>query len=560
MKFLLVGVNAKYIHSCLAVHSIKAYVKHNIKQADISVVEYTINQRLEDVVSDIYLKKPDFVGFSCYLWNIEFILKILDEIKILLPDCKIWLGGPEVSFNSQDRLRDYTSVSGIIIGEGEGIVCDLINHYENNVELDDIKGIAYRIDDVIKQNELRDYMDFNEVPFAYDYVDDMSDFDNRIIYYESSRGCPFGCSYCLSSVEKSLRFRTVDKVKRELQFFLDRKVPQVKFVDRTFNCDHKRTVELLNFIKEHDNGVTNFHFEVAGDILTSEECQIISTLRKGLIQLEIGVQSTNAKTLDAINRRTDMVKLRENVAILLKAQNVHLHLDLIAGLPYEDINSFKNSFNEVYDMGGHELQLGFLKMLFGAPISEVSKEHGIIARKYPPYEVIKTELLSYEDILLLKNVEEMLEIYHNSEQFEYSEKHLLKLENSPFDMYKNLAEFYVKKNYPIIMSSRMKRYDILLEYYAEAGYTEIELFKELLTLDFYKRENAKSRPLFAPKQNFRALKEFYEESENIEKYLPDYIGQDRNVISRITHLEDFQYFENGKRVVFDYRNNKLIFI
>lgn len=559
MKILLVGINAKYIHSNLAVYSLRASaMKHfkDEKNVRIEIAEYTINQTAEKIIQSIYQARPDMIGISCYIWNVMMVQKIVAELHKLLCNVPIWLGGPEVSFDLKWQMQRFPTAAGIMYGEGEGIFPKLIEAYAErkndivsdssydrdiresiNESLKNIKGIIYRDpEDNIITNAPAEIMDMNELPFPYDNIED---FQNRIIYYETSRGCPYSCAYCLSSVEKKLRYRSLDKVYTELQIFLDAKVKQVKLVDRTFNCNHSHATAILHYIKEHDNGVTNFHFEVAGDLLTKEEIMLIGSLRPGLIQLEIGVQSTNEKTLKAIRRRTDLELLKDNIRKLLKNGNVHLHLDLIAGLPFEYMDSFIHSFNEVYQMGGHELQLGFLKLLRGTPMMQMKEEHGIVCTDFPPYEMLCTKELSYEDVLRLKAVEEMLEIYHNSGQFRLTEQFLLSMFASPFDFYERLAKFYEENNYPVVCSARERRYVILLDFLAEYmkticyldlsrrlecdhgdmieyreekkenGNKILETVRELLTVDYYLRERAKARPSFAQdeKKQYQKLQE-----------------------------------------------------
>ena len=571
MNILLVAINAKYIHSNLAVHSLRAYGEKTTGEK-IAVAEYTINQPEEDILKDIYRRRPDWLGFSCYIWNINTVKVLLPELRKLLPDCEIWLGGPEVSFEGTKMLEKFPDADGIMKGEGEQIFADLLGRklnsegkiFEKNLQT--IPGIVYRGQGrVIAENEGREPMDMDALVFPYE---DIGAFENRIIYYETSRGCPFGCKYCLSSVDKKLRFRSMEKVKKELQIFLDAGVPQVKFVDRTFNCRHEHSMEILRFIKERDNGITNFHFEIAGDLLTKEEIELIQSLRPGLIQLEIGVQSTNPDTLSAVGRRTEFTVLKDNVAALLKNQNVHLHLDLIAGLPLEDYGSFRKSFNEVYAMQGHELQLGFLKLLIGSPLRGEADQYGIVGRDTAPYEVLWTDRLSYEDVLRLKEAEEMLEIYHNSGQFLHGEKMLLSYMEDAFSLYEKLADFYKVKNYPVMLSSRLRRYEILLEFFREcvvgeecvAGREDAASaekdFCRCLTLDYYLRENAKARPSFAQdldgyKQKMRA---FYESEEKTPRFLSGYEGYGAKQLARMTHMEAG---EDGL-ILFDYRHRDAV--
>lgn len=544
MKYLLVGINAKYIHSNLALHCLSSYAKKYTKITPV-VREYTINMPIEEIVQGIYNESPDFIGLSAYIWNINIVMQVVKDIKILLPKSHIYLGGPEVSFDSKSILKNNPEITGIMLGEGEQTFAELINHYEKGFSIGDIAGLCIR-DEVTSEiiiTDERKPIDLSSVPFPYE---NLEDFENKIIYYETSRGCPFGCAYCLSSVDKTLRFRDLDLVKKEILFFMEKKVPQVKLVDRTFNIDHKRSIDMLKFLKEHDNGVTNFHFEIAGDILTDEEIDIINTLRPGLIQLEIGVQSTNCNTLDAINRHTSLEKLRTNVGRLLKGENVHLHLDLIAGLPYENLESFKNSFNDVYSMGSHELQLGFLKVLKGAPINSMVEDQDIKHSGYAPYEVLSTKYLSYDEICELKRVEEMLEIYHNSCQFVFSEQFLLQKEISPYDMYLGLAKYYQEKGQLVIQCKRAVRYEILLDYASEKfglSDEEVSKLRNLLTLDFYSREKAKARPAFA--LNTDAHK------KNIRK-ISDKLENQTGVSFHVEPRYDNKY------VIFDYSNKSPI--
>ena len=553
MKILLAAVNAKYIHSNLAVYCLKSYAAS--KGYSVEIAEYTINQQPGEVLCDLYGKNADVVAFSCYIWNIEFINTIIKDYKKVCPQCELWLGGPEVSYRAEQVLEELPQVRGIIVGEGEETFAKLVALYEQTESdersgaekgfCDDgirsnLPGIVVRTEngEIIRTNPAMP-LDFSRLPFPYgdgsttveSHLENgelrwnvtMSAFENRIIYYESSRGCPFSCAYCLSSVDKRVRFRDMDLVKRELAFFLDKRVPQVKFIDRTFNVNNARTLELLQFFKENDNGITNFHCEIAAELLTTEQISLLNSLRPGLVQLEIGVQSTNEETLQAVNRKTELVVLKEKVAAVRKYSNVHIHLDLIAGLPKEDLESFKTSFDEVYRMRPHQLQLGFLKVLFGAPMEQMAEENGIIYQSVPPYEVLSTRWLSFADIILLKKVEELVEVYYNSGQFVYSMMYLEQFVKTPFELFERLAGFYEEKKYAGWKLSRNKRYEILWEFakerlFAGAGAgafaTEITaggIFSEILFFDYCLREKPKSRPNFAKqgqlsKQN---LKEIY---------------------------------------------------
>ncbi len=535
MKILLTAINAKYIHSNLAVYNLRAYAAHYAKGMDdsdtVEIGEYTINSQMEDILEGIYKAKPDVLMFSCYIWNIAYVEELSEEFHKLRPEVPIWVGGPEVSYETESFLRQHPQITGVMIGEGEKTFCELAEYYAGEIRSDkeaketqkikqsaklrEIAGIAYRNEEEIIFTAPREMLDLSDIPFCYDKA---GDFKNRIIYYESSRGCPFSCSYCLSSVEKQLRFRDTELVKKELQFFIDREVPQVKFVDRTFNCNHVHAMEIWSYIKEHDNGITNFHFEISADLLKKEELALIGTMRPGLIQLEIGVQSTNGATIKEIHRTMQLERLKEVVKEVQKHENIHEHLDLIAGLPFEDYDTFARSFDEIYELRPNQLQLGFLKVLKGSYMYEHAKEYEIAYHSRPPYEVLKTKWLPYEDVLKIRQVEEMLEVYYNSGQFEVTMKVLGVLFQSAFFMFQELGKFYERKGYFGMSHARIRRSEILLEFIEEiAGgnitedeqrnFTDIcknldhpeilDIIKESLIFDLYYRENCKSRPAWA---------------------------------------------------------------
>ena len=460
MKVLLAAVNAKYIHSNLAVYSLRAYARQY--QEEIGIAEYTINQTVDEILMDIYSRKPDVLCLSCYLWNISYVGQIVTEVPKILPHTKIWLGGPEVSWDAPETLKRYPGVDGVMCGEGEATFLELTEYWQARGGpgakrgLSGIKGIVYREPGGgIRENPPRPVMDLSRVPFVYEHI---GDFQNRIIYYESSRGCPFSCSYCLSSIDKCLRFRDTGMVKKELQFFIDHEVPQVKFVDRTFNCRHEHAMEIWSYIKEHDRGITNFHFEVAADLLSDEEVSLLRSMRPGLIQLEIGVQSANEETVREIRRSMKLDRVRERVGQIKESGNVHQHLDLIAGLPYEGYESFARSFDIVYSMKPEQLQLGFLKVLKGSLMHEKAEEYGLIYQARPPYEVLATKWLTFGDIVHLKRVEEMVEIYYNSGQFRYTMEYLGQKFPTAFVMYEALAGYYEENGLFGMQHSRIERY------------------------------------------------------------------------------------------------------
>ena len=557
MKVLLVAVNAKYIHSNLAVYSLKEYAeKYGKNEHEIKIKEYTINQYTEEIVADIYEEQADIIGFSCYIWNIQQVMEVINDLKSVCPKKDIWVGGPEVSFNAVQVLSDNVNVDYVMCGEGEEILKQFLdNYHEGKLQRKDINGLVYREDGQIKVNPMMKPVDISDIPFVYR---DMKDFENKIIYYETSRGCPFSCSYCLSSIDKKIRFRNLDLVKEELRFFIDNKTSQVKFVDRTFNCNPKHAMEIWRYIKENDNGITNFHFEIAADLMTEEELELISDMRPGLIQLEIGVQSVNEETLQAIHRKTDIGKIESITGRIRQNKNIHQHLDLIAGLPYEDYSSFKNSFNTVYAMKPDQLQLGFLKVLNGAGISEEAKEYGIVCSSRPPYEVLKTKWLTFDEILRLKEIETVVEIYYNSLQFSETIRKLEEFFKSPFAMYERLGRYYKKYSAGGLKHSRVNRYVLLLDFIMEElNLTEEDSFawKELLTLDFYLRENAKTRPVFAKslEDSKKKIHKIYCHPQ-LKQKLKNYVNYSSKQIEHMTHIEVLK----GRYILFDYLNRNAL--
>ena len=531
MKILLAACNAKYIHSNLAVYDLKAYSSDYDEH--VILREYTINQPKDEILKDIYSSGADVVCFSCYIWNISFVRELIRDLVKILPKTAFWAGGPEVSYDAEKFLTEMPEMTGVMVGEGEKTFHDLLEFYiDGKDSLEEISGIAYRTGDKIIHNGWRDLMDLSAIPFVYEHLEK---FENRIIYYESSRGCPFSCSYCLSSIDKKLRFRDLELVKKELQFFLDHRVPQVKFVDRTFNCKHEHAMTIWKYILEHDNGVTNFHFEISADLLREEEMELMSQMRPGLIQLEIGVQSTNPETIRAIHRHMDLKKLEHCVNRVHSFRNIHQHLDLIAGLPYEDYDTFHQSFNDVYQMKPDQLQLGFLKVLKGSLMQKEAEVYGIVYKEKEPYEVLSTNWLTYGEVLKLKMVESMVEVYYNSGQFWHTLEYLVPLEKDAFTFYEKLGSFYEKKGYSEISHSRMRRYEILLEYLQEETDVPTEVAAQKMLYDLYLREKLKKRPVFAPDQ-----KQYETAVWNYRK---------NNQVSKTAHIE---VFENGTVILFDY--------
>ena len=611
MKFLLAAINAKYIHSNPGVYSLRTFARTKIPGADIEIGEYTINHQMDLILQDIYRRKPDFIGFSCYIWNISYIMEIVRDVKKVLPEAEIWLGGPEVSYDAKKVLTRELDVRGIMRGEGELTFTELVraylqrektsvpdgytgesfrgqakektsgcaentrmpenaegeNAHSDRLDLSQIPGITYRAaNGEIEEHGPQRLLSLDEIPF---YYDDMAGFENRIVYYESSRGCPFSCSYCLSSIDKTVRFRSLDLVLPELQFFLDHKVPQVKFVDRTFNCKREHTLGIWRYLVEHDNGITNFHFEVSADIFDEEELELIGKMRPGLIQLEIGVQSTNPDTIREIHRHMDLVKLKRAVDRVYDYRNTHQHLDLIAGLPYENYESFMRSFDDVYRMRPDQLQMGFLKVLKGSYMEEQVAAYDLKYRGIPPYEVLSTKWLPYSDVIRLKGVEDMVEVYYNSGQFPATMKLLEKRFQRPSEVFVNLAEYYEKNGLTGISHSRLARYEILYRFLEEdmreeerdhvtaakvpeTGQPSLADFRDRLMYDLYVRENIKSRPSFASDQSpyKKEVRKFFMAEEENPKWLTDYAGFDSRQMAKMAHLE---HMEDGTFVLFDYK-------
>lgn len=538
MKTLLAAINAKYIHSNLAVYSLKA--NSGIYESQAEIREYSINQYPEDILESLYREKADVVCFSCYIWNIQIVGQVARQLKMVAPGTSIWLGGPEVSFDVEERLGEWGFVDGIMYGEGEDSFRELMAFWNGAVDIEAIGGIGHRTADrCIHIHPPRKFVDLSSLKFVYSRPED---FQNKIIYYETSRGCPYQCSYCLSSVEKAVRFRHPEKVKADLQQFIDWQIPQVKFVDRTFNCRRDHSMEILRFIKIQDRGDTNFHFEITADLLNDEEIEFMQGLRPGLIQLEIGVQSTNPETLKEIRRQVDFCKLADIVRRIHAGRNIHLHLDLIAGLPFEDFERFSQSFNDVYGLKPEQLQLGFLKVLKGSYMREKAADYQLIYRPEPPYEVLSSQWLSFDDILILKMVEEMVEVYYNSRQFENSMEWLEHFFSSAFEMYRSLGEYYEKEGFKGLSHSRMARYEILFDFVKEClGNEKADECLQILIYDLYLRENVKSRPGWAMlKADYKdSYVAFFKDERNREIYFSGYEEYTTKQIQRMTHIEHF---------------------
>lgn len=611
MKFLLVAINAKYIHSNLGIYSLKAYAEKELwkkkkaalagtgesvsgvaeagaqgaewasdgavvtetqsaagvssDQVQVEIAEYTINHQMDQILQDIYRRKPDVIGFSCYIWNIQYIRPFLKDIPKVLPDVKIWMGGPEVYYRAESFLEEEPTVTGVMVGEGEATLAELAEvygeaeeaskeetgSYDMDARLEQVRGIVFRkTSGEILRTLMRPLLPMDEIPFSYNNLEGM---EHRIIYYESSRGCPYSCSYCLSSIDKTVRFRSLDLVMKELDYFLERKVPQVKFVDRTFNCKKSHALAIWRYLLEHDNGVTNFHFEISADLIDEEELEVMEQMRPGLIQLEIGVQTTNPDTITEIRRKMNLDRLKQVVDKINSFHNIHQHLDLIVGLPYENYERFCQSFDDVYWMRPEQLQLGFLKVLTGSYMAEKTQDYGLLYHQEPPYEVLATKWLDYGQVLRLKAVEDMVEVHYNSGQYTETLREMEQHWASPYAMFEALADYYERLGYTGIAINRLTRYEILFGFLRETEPEKTERYRDLLTYDLYLRENIKSRPAFLRDESpWKTLRrEFFQGEEKEPKYLKGYEGYDSRQMAKMAHLE---VFGDGRVVVFDYKN------
>lgn len=557
-KVILAALNAKYIHSNLALRYLSCFQNNNQKH-HVETMEFTINQRLDFIAEELFRKQPDVVLFSCYIWNVEMLRQLCPILKKIMPDCVIGFGGPEVSYESETFLRENPAVDFVMRGEGELVFTKYLEHLDagNPATLGEIESLTYRQGDEIFSTPQMHPMDLALLPFPYE--DDFSDVQNQIIYYESSRGCPYHCGYCLSSVENGVRFVPLDKVLPDLQKFLDKNVPQVKFIDRTFNCKKSHAMAIWKYLHEHDNGVTNFHFEITADLIDQETIDFLKTVRKGLFQFEIGVQSTNPQTIRAINRNVDFAALSEIVQQIKDGGNIHQHLDLIAGLPYEDYDSFGRSFNDVYALHPEQLQLGFLKVLKGSMLHQKQKEFEIVYHDTAPYEVLTTHELPYADTLRLKYVEEMVETYYNSGRFLNTLAYLVPLYESPFAFFEALSQFWVGENYHYLGLSKMGLFDVLWRFVEQNPKVDKRKLQWEMKFDIALHEKPKKLPAWLTVTNEEQWHDkvfaFYGNPTLWQKCLPHYKSNKEAI--RQTHLEVFGD-EKQKAVLFDYGKRDLL--
>lgn len=543
MKILLTTLNAKYIHSSLALRSIKTYCGDY--ENYITIEEFTINNEENYILSKLYNINPNIICFSCYIWNIEQILNIINTIKKVMPNIIVILGGPEVSYDSEDIIKNNSNIDIISYGEGEATFLELMQYFINNKgSLDKIDGIVYKNGYNILTNAQRQGLSLDNIPFVYN-DNNIKGFENKIIYYETSRGCPYQCQYCLSSIEKGVRFLSLERVYSDLQFFLDHNIKQVKFVDRTFNCNKNHALNIWEYIQKNDNNITNFHFEITADLIDDEIIKFLKTIRTGLFQFEIGIQSTNIETIEYIKRKVDFELLSDIVKKIKLSNNIHQHLDLIAGLPGESYESFKKSFNDVYLLEPEQFQLGFLKLLKGSGLRKDAKKYGLIYKQKAPYEILYNDYIDYKHILKLKSIEEMIETYYNSGKALYTLKYIISFFKSPFDFYENLSQYWENNGYDLVQHSKMELYTILMRFSSEYVLHNIEEIKELLKFDIFLNDNVKTLPtwLEVKKDNILeiSIKKFYKNRYNIEKYLPELVEYEYKQISRMSHIEYFKY-------------------
>lgn len=562
MKILFVAINAKYIHTNLAVRYMHELAKQN-GYTTTEIAEYTINQRLPQLLRELYLTKANHMIFSCYIWNIDIILDLCSQLKQVMPNTKILLAGPEVSYNSTEIMEQYTFIDGIIRGEGEAALIPLLEHLQSRAPASSVPSFTYRNEHLILETKQASPISLSQLPFPYP---DLENLKGRILYFECSRGCPFQCGYCLSSIEKGVRFMPLEQVYQCLDIFLSKQVSQVKFVDRTFNCNKNYALSIWKYLKEHDNGITNFHFEIAGELLDEETIAFLSTVRKEQFQFEVGVQSTNPETLSAITRKTNIEKLLQICKKIDSFGNIHLHLDLIAGLPFEDINSFRNSFNQVFQIRPQQLQLGFLKVLKGSSMHKQSDKYGILYTSKAPFEILQSNWLSFDDILFLKDIEDMVEIYYNSGRFQTILSYLIQEFKTPFDFFAQLGSFYTAKGYHLSSHSKEQYYEILCDFWQSTNRIFTDMMKQLCIYDICLHEKPKKLPSFTDNayqyEHRDWISEFYELPEHIQTYLPSYASESSKRIAKIVHMQVFPFHPETKElkptaVLFDYQKRDL---
>ncbi|GAA0126383.1 B12-binding domain-containing radical SAM protein [Clostridium sp. CTA-19] len=545
MKVLLVGVNAKYIHSNLAIRYLKAYTEE--LNYDCETIEFSINDNIERVVADIIEKKPSVLGFSCYIWNLEYVERIANTVKRIDENITIFYGGPEVSYDGKGFLENNVG-EFLIEGEGEEtykefIINKLKEYNGETIDWSNINGLYFKEENKVKYSGRRNLMNMEQIVFPYEENEDL---ENKIVYYEASRGCPFNCKYCLSSTFHGVRFLDIERVKKELKYFIDKKVRLVKFVDRTFNCNEEFANKIWNFLIENHCD-TRFHFEISADLLREKSIKTLSKAKVGLFQFEVGVQTTNDNVLANINRHVNFSEIKEKVEELKGLKNIMQHLDLIAGLPGEDFQSFKKSFNDVYKIGPDELQLGFLKLLKGSPMTLEAEKWGMKYSQYPPYEVLSTKDISYEELRVLKGIEHMVDKYLNSGKFNNIIKYFDNISKfeSPFDFYYELSRFYDNKGYFKRKISSQDYYKVFLEFNEEYLKESSEFLKELIKFDYLYFNKKRGLPNFLSAENDkvmeRKIKDLLVKDEKIKN------GNEIHIIKFKYNMQEYLNLGNIKR-------------
>jgi len=542
MNVILTTLNSKYIHSALSIRYLKEFCKDI---TDIDLMEFTINQNIDYIAGEIYKKKPDIIGFSTYIWNKEQTLRVCEILKLVNPNIKIILGGPEVSFDSEYIMKDNWFLDFIISGEGEIPFKELLSAIINgDNDFSSVNGLTYREGErIIKNQPGRLLKDLDLIPSPYGENDES--LKERIVYYESSRGCPFNCQFCLSSTIKGVRYFSLERVKEDLKRLIDMKVKQVKFVDRTFNANKKYAMEIMEFIMDKDPENMNFHFEVTAHLIDKDMLQLIKKAKPGLFQFEIGVQSTNERTIDAIGRTTDFERLREICKEIKSYKNIHQHLDLIAGLPYEGYESFKKSFNDVYDIKPEKIQLGFLKLLKGSGLRKEKDKYGFKFLDVPPYEVLETNYIKYDEMLRLKGIEDLVEKYYNEEYFKTTISYLIKNKyDTAFDFFEDLLNFWEYKGYHRLSHSRDRLYEILWEFCNYKGLKELDLINEIIKFDYALNNQSYNMPKFISRTDvdlIQSNKHNILKSERLlREVLPNYKDAPTKDLIKRVHIEGFE--------------------
>ncbi|MCC0735130.1 B12-binding domain-containing radical SAM protein [Clostridioides sp. ZZV14-6009] len=544
MKILLTTLNSKFIHTNLAIRYLKEFVRDLI---EVDMKEYTINNDLDYILKDIYKNEYDIILFSTYIWNIGDIVKLCDNLKKIRPNTKIALGGPEVSYDSYEAMKKYDFVDYILYGEGELIFRDLVLRLKGKKEIKNVDGLVYRQgSEIIANKPMELLQNLDEIPSPYENLNP-KEYENRIVYYESSRGCPFNCQYCLSSTIPGLRYFSLDRIKRDLKALIDARVSQIKFIDRTFNANKKVAMEIMDFLMKNDNGYTTYHFEVTAYLIDDKMIEFLADCKEGLFQFEIGVQSTNEKTLDAVGRRDDFKKLSHVVQTVASYRNIHQHLDLIAGLPYEDYESFENSFNDVFNLGIEHLQLGFLKMIKGTGMRKVADEHGFKYKDYAPYEFLYNNYISYEETLKLKDIEDILERYYNSKNFVLSMRYIIGrfYKQSPFKFFETFAKYFDENGYFDLAQGKNQLYKILLDFYNEKINIDNDVFNDILKYDYISLGKTSNIPQFFNKLDVDDFKNrchvFLQDNDNLSTYLPNFVDKPAKHIIKYVHFEPFKF-------------------